>query len=74
MKKRKYKDFVKFSTPGHYAGNDESYGDEAKLFKRLEHERLKKAKLSHSAVINQGCYANFDYQNMPGVGYIQRPK
>ena len=69
LKKRKYKDFVMYSKAGSYAGKDDTYSDEAKLFKLLEHERLKQAKLSHTQAMNQGVYANFDYQNMPGVGY-----
>ena len=63
-----------YSKAGSYAGKDDTYSDEAKLFKLLEHERIKQAKLSHNQAMTQGVYANFDYQNMPGVGYNQRPK
>ena len=59
LKKRKFKDFVKFSA--NYASKEDSYGDETKLFKILEQERIKKAKLTHSQALTQGVYANFDY-------------
>ena len=37
-----------YSKAGSYAGKDDTFSDEAKLFKLLEQERLKQAKLNHN--------------------------
>ena len=74
LKKRKFKDFVKYQTGNKqvYSGSEDGYGDEKKLFKILEHERLKKSKYNHASVISAPVYADFDANGMPGIGYTQR--
>ena len=57
-----------------YSKSEEGYGDEKKLFKILERERLKKPKYNHTSVIPAPVYADFDLNGMPGIGYNQHPQ
>lgn len=55
LKKRNFRDFQKQCTVSSGSGVESvDLCDEMKLFKVLEHERMKKAKFSHSGLLGSG--------------------